>query len=143
MEHIQLPTDRREFTSFKLVTLGAAGVSLGLLLKVLELVPKDRALIWATYLFAISIPFLIVLSMSSEVMENPRYRHLSLGLALFQTSLSIGRYALFAGIVCLLWHFNKFVALAMLTASIVCVFSYISFGVKMDKINPESPSDLS
>jgi len=52
----------------------------------------------------------------------------------------IGTIAALFGLIALLWHFQRGVAIVFSIASIAGWISYIVFGVLMDKDNPENDS---
>jgi MFS family permease len=137
MDPISLPPDKREHTSYKVAVLGLAAVSFACLLKVIEMPGKDLALLVAMYSFAAAVPLLVVIAMTSEIVERDRYKKISVAAMFVQLWMAIGRVAGLLGVLALLWHFQKSVAVVFTIASIAGLISYMVFGVLMNEVNPD------
>lgn len=138
MDPINLPPDKREHTSYKVAVLGLAAVSFACLLKVIEMPGKDMALLVAMYSFAAAIPLLVGIAMTSEIVERDRFKRISVAAMFVHLWMAIGRVVGVLGVVALLWHFQKSVAIVFTIASTAGLISYMLFGVLMNEVNPDS-----
>lgn len=134
MAHFDLP--KKGLTSFKAAMFGLAGASFASLLKVLDMQPQDAALAVAGYAFAVAIPLLIALAISSDIMEDVRYTRMSFtGFALTML-LNAGNWAFVVGLCALLWHYSAPLALTFAGCALAALAAFIAFQIDLDKANP-------
>src|ERR1051326_6032024 len=136
MEYSDVP--KTKLSSFKAAMFGLAGASYASLMKVTEIQSHDTALTVAFFAFAIAIPLLIALAITTEILDDPRYTHWSaVGFGIFLL-LNAGSWAFVLGFAAFLWHYSIPVALIFFASACVGLIAFIVFQADLAKAS-ESP----
>ena len=118
---------KHSLSSIKAAMFGLAGVSVALILKLIELKPWDKPLTIAFYSLIVAVPLLTALAIVTDIQEDPQWVKMSWKGFQIVMILNFGNGAFVLGFTSFLWHYSTRGALVFLGATLVAFICFILF----------------